>query len=115
EVVRVAPDEKLYIIIGDNGRGGWMQNLENGPFGAGVPDDQFGGPVPDNAHLTGVILRLNPDGSAPSDNPFFKKARKVADDIRDQVGNAVADQVAANLQKVYAYGVRNSFGLAFDP
>ena len=23
--------------------------------------------------------------------------------------------MAANLQKVYAYGVRNSFGLAFDP
>ena len=31
--------------------------------GAIVPDDQFGGPRPDNAHLTGVVLRLNDDGS----------------------------------------------------
>src|SRR5262245_30462663 len=114
-VIRFGLDGKLYVIIGDNGRRGWMQNLEDGPFGPGVPDDQFGGPFPDNAHLTGVILRLNPDGTAPSDNPFFKKADKVADSIRDQVGDAVADQVAANLQKVFAYGVRNSFGLAFDP
>lgn len=114
-IIRFGPDGKLYVIIGDNGRRGWMQNLRNGPFGAGTPDDQFGGPVPDNAHLTGVVLRLNPDGSAPSDNPFFHQARQVADSIRGQVGDAVADQVAANLQKVYAYGDRNSFGLAFDP
>src|SRR5262249_10304175 len=29
-----------------------------------------GGPAPDDAHLTGVLLRLNPDGSTPADNPF---------------------------------------------
>lgn len=34
-------------------------------------DDQFGGPEPDDAHITGVILRLYEDGSAPTDNPFF--------------------------------------------
>jgi hypothetical protein len=47
-----------------------MQNLLNGPFGPGQDDDQFGGPEPDDAHLTGVILRLNDDGTAPADNPF---------------------------------------------
>jgi uncharacterized protein (TIGR03118 family) len=114
-VIRFGPDGKLYVIIGDVGRRGWMQNLEDGPFGPGQPDDQFGGPYPDDAHLTGVILRLNPDGSAPTDNPFYRRADRIADSIRREAGNAVADQVAANLKKVYAYGVRNSFGMAFDP
>jgi hypothetical protein len=44
---------------------------------------------------TSVILRINDDGSIPADNPFFLEG-----------GNAA---------KYYAYGVRNSFGLAFDP
>jgi len=50
------------------------------------------GPAPDN---TSVILRVNDDGSVPKDNPFF--------------------DLGGNLAKYYAYGVRNSFGLAFDP
>lgn len=49
------PKSKLFIVIGDNGRRGQMQNLRNGPFGPGQPDDQSGGPEPDDAHLTGVI------------------------------------------------------------
>jgi aldose sugar dehydrogenase len=49
------------------------------------------GPPPDDS---GVILRVNPeDGSAAPDNPF-------QDDATNQY---------------FAYGVRNSFGLAFDP
>lgn len=35
-----------------------------------APTDSVGGPEPDNAHLTGVILRLNSDGTTPVDNPF---------------------------------------------
>jgi aldose sugar dehydrogenase len=102
-VVRFGPDRKLYIQMGDNGRRGQLQNLEHGPFGPGMPDDQFGGPEPDDAHLTGVILRLNDDGSAPSDNPFFAH------------GASVGGEVGANLQKIFAYGLRNGFGMAFDP
>jgi aldose sugar dehydrogenase len=104
-VIAFGPDRKLYVIIGDNGRRGQLQNLVNGPTPAAGSDDddQFGGPEPDDAHLTGVVLRLNDDGTAPGDNPFFG------------YGASVGGAVGANLQKVFAYGVRNSFGMAFDP
>ena len=102
-VLRVGPDGKLYLIAGDRGRRGQLQNLFDGPFGEGLPDDQFGGPDPVNDHLTGVILRLNTDGTAPRDNPFYA------------VGAERGGQVGANLKKIYAYGIRNSFGMAFDP
>jgi uncharacterized repeat protein (TIGR01451 family) len=99
-VIRFGPEGKLYIIIGDNGRRGLLQNITSG---GPVPDDQFGGPEPDNAHLTGVILRLNDDGTTPSDNPFFN------------VNSGLTGEAAANVRKIYAYGIRNSFGMAFDP
>jgi aldose sugar dehydrogenase len=102
-VLRFGPDGKLYAIVGDTGRRGQLQNLVNGPFGPGIPDDQFGGPEPDDAHRTGVIVRLNEDGSAPRDNPFFR------------VGRSMGGEVGANVQRLFAYGVRNSFGMAFDP
>jgi glucose/arabinose dehydrogenase len=102
-VLRFGPDRKLYVIVGDTGRRGQLQNLVDGPFGPGIPDDQFGGPEPDDAHFTGLILRLNDDGSAPRDNPFFR------------TGRAMGGEVGANIQKLYAYGLRNSFGMAFDP
>ena len=41
-----------------------------------------------------MIFRINDDGSAPSDNPFFSQG--------------------GNLAKYFAYGIRNGFGLAFD-
>lgn len=95
--------ERLFVIIGDNGRRGMLQNLLQGPAGPDAPDDQFGGPEPDNAHLTGVVLRLNDDGSTPRDNPFY------------EYGASVGGEEGANLQRVFAYGIRNSFGLAVDP
>ena len=72
------PDGKLYVVIGELNRNGQLQNFS----GAAAPDD------------TGVIFRINDDGSAPSDNPFFNQG--------------------GNLAKYFAYGIRNSFGLAFD-
>jgi aldose sugar dehydrogenase len=102
-VLRFGPDKKLYVIVGDTGRRGQLQNLPDGPFGPGIPDDQFGGPQPDNAHLTGMILRLDDDGSAPPSNPFFR------------AGHDLGGEVGANVQKIFAYGLRNSFGMAFDP
>ena len=43
-----------------------------------MTDDQFGGPQPDDAHYTGVIVRLNTDGSIPTDNPFYETGTKLA-------------------------------------
>jgi glucose/arabinose dehydrogenase len=103
-VIKFGPDGKLYVFMGDQGRRGWLQNLPDGPFlTAPFLDDNFGGPEPDNAHLAGTILRLNDDGTAPADNPFFG------------AGAALGGEVGANLQKVYSYGHRNGFGMAFDP
>jgi len=102
-VIAFGRDGKLHVFIGDVGRRGQTQNLPLGPFGDGSPDDQFGGPEPDDAHLTGVILRLEDDGTAPSDNPFF------------DVGAEMGGEVGANIQKIFSYGHRNSFGLAVDP
>ena len=98
---------KLHIFIGDVGRRGWMQNITT-TLTATCPrvtlcDDNFGGPEPDNAHLTGVVIRLNDDGTTPKDNPFYK------------YGGTVGGEVGANIQRVFAYGLRNSFGMAFDP
>lgn len=102
-VIKFGGDRKLYIIFGDNGRRGEMQNLADGPFGRGIPDDQFGGPFADNGHFTGVIIRLNDDGTTPTDNPFFA------------AGAQIGGEGGANVQRTFAYGVRNSFGMAFDP
>ncbi len=99
-ILRFGPDGKLYILMGDNGRRGLLQNVTSG---APVPDDQFGGPAPDDAHLTGFILRLNDDGSIPSDNPFYNAT------------TTLSGEAAVNIKKLYAYGVRNGFGLGFDP
>ena len=99
-ILRFGPDGKLFILFGDNGRRGFLQNITSG---GPVPDDQFGGPEPDNAHMTGVILRLNDDGTTPTDNPFFNAT------------TGLTGEAAANVKKIFAYGVRNGFGMAFDP
>lgn len=83
-------DKKLYFMLGDQNMRNRVQNVA-------------GGSEPDDANLAGVILRLNDDGSTPGDNPFVDAAKKSK------------GQAAANLRKVYAYGVRNTFGIAFEP
>jgi glucose/arabinose dehydrogenase len=100
-VIHFGPDGKLYVQVGDLGRRGQLQNLRNGPTPP-TADDQFGGPEPDDAHLSGVILRLNDDGSTPTDNPFF-------------LAGTSGGEVGANIARIFAYGIRNSFGFAFDP
>ena len=48
------------------------------------------------AEDSSVIIRMTEEGSAIQDNPFFNSSNKW-------------------MQKYYAYGIRNSFGLAIDP
>ena len=114
-VLRFGPDRKLYIIYGDNGRRGLTQNNLAGP----VPDDDFGGPLPDDAHFTGVVLRLDDDGGTPRDNPFFFGFGRRGDasgfDERQNTIGRLGVEVLRNLQRTFAYGVRNSFGMTFDP
>jgi aldose sugar dehydrogenase len=107
-ILTFGPDGKLYVIVGDLGRRGALQNLPCGPTstecpGDVTPDDQFGGPMPDDAHFSGIILRLDDDGSTPTDNPFF------------DAGAAMGGEVGENVQRTYSYGIRNSFGMAVDP
>jgi glucose/arabinose dehydrogenase len=78
-VLTFGPDGKLYAVIGDLNHRGQLQNVPGGPG----PDD------------TSAIIRLNDDGTIPSDNPFLS--------------------FGGNWAKYYAYGIRNGFGLAFDP
>jgi aldose sugar dehydrogenase len=101
-VLAFGPDGKLYVAVGDLGRRGQMQNLALGPTPP-TPDDQFGGPEPDNAHLSGAILRLNHDGTTPVDNPFFS------------AGSQIGGETGSNVRRLFAYGLRNTFGIAFDP
>jgi glucose/arabinose dehydrogenase len=84
------PDGKLYFMLGDQNLRGRLQNIADGP-------------APDDPNFTGVMLRLNDDGSTPGDNPFFA------------AGKAMGGQAGANVEKVWVYGIRNSFGLAFEP
>ena len=83
-------DGKLFIINGDQNLRGELQNIE----GAGGLDDM---------NFTGVVLRLNDDGSIPEDNPFVEAA------------SAMDGPSAENLASIWAYGIRNSFGLAIHP
>jgi aldose sugar dehydrogenase len=80
--IHFGPDGKLYWSVGDNGwnhtaMGVISQNSQN------------------LSNIYGKILRLNPDGSAPTDNPFYNTPGAV--------------------QQIYAYGFRNPFRFAFTP
>ena len=99
-VLRIGPDRKLYVFVGDLGRRGNLQNLRCGPEdayncppNAPSPDDQFGGPEPDNEHLSGVVLRLNLDGTTPADNPFFA------------AGTTIGGEVGANIRRCFRMAI----------
>lgn len=72
----VAPDGTLYVGVGDGMAPASARDLDS---------------------PNGKILHLNPDFSAPADNPFYDPARP----------DAIAGYV-------YAYGLRNPFGIALD-
>ena len=56
----------------------------------------------------GKILRVNPDGSVPTDNPFVgQTANPCADDGRTEIGK--------HCPETFAWGFRNPFRMAFAP
>ncbi|HKQ52446.1 MAG TPA: PQQ-dependent sugar dehydrogenase, partial [Pyrinomonadaceae bacterium] len=69
------PDGKLYVAVGDNAKGSNSQTLTN---------------------RLGKILRVNKDGSIPSDNPFFNTA-------------------TGQNRVIWALGLRNPFTFSFQP
>jgi glucose/arabinose dehydrogenase len=69
-------DGKLYVAVGDNANTSFPQNL-------------------DTYH--GKILRINKDGSAPSDNPFFSVT------------------ASEQRKRIWAYGLRNPYTFSIQP
>jgi glucose/arabinose dehydrogenase len=70
------PDGKLYLATGENAVGANAQNLTN---------------------LLGKIIRINSDGTIPSDNPFF------------------TDPTPGIRKEIWAYGFRNPWRFTFQP
>jgi glucose/arabinose dehydrogenase len=73
--IHFGPDGKLYVAVGDNADGTNSQSLTT---------------------LKGKILRINKDGSIPTDNPFYNQATGIN-------------------RAIWALGLRNPFTFAFQP
>jgi glucose/arabinose dehydrogenase len=73
--IHFGPDGKLYVAVGDNANGANAQSLGN---------------------VLGKVLRMNSDGTAPADNPFFAAT-------------------SGKQQTIWALGLRNPFTFAFQP
>jgi len=73
--IHFGPDGKLYIAVGENANGSNSQTLAN---------------------LLGKVLRINADGTIPTDNPFFNTA-------------------TGKNRAIWALGLRNPFTFAFRP
>lgn len=90
--------EKVLLETADtvstNHRGGALDFGPDGKLYWGKGDDNVGANAQDLTNLHGKILRINPDGSTPSDNPVLPKGA---------------------LPQIYAYGLRNPFRLTFTP
>jgi glucose/arabinose dehydrogenase len=73
--IHFGPDGKLYIAVGENANSANSQSLSN---------------------VLGKMLRINPDGSIPTDNPYY-------------------NQTSGINRAIWAAGLRNPFTFAFQP
>jgi glucose/arabinose dehydrogenase len=83
--LRFGPDGKLYGVTGD---------LNRGRIGSPARIEQ--NTATTGSARVGGVFRINTDGSIPSDNPFINESD-------------------SDLHLWYSYGLRNSYGMAFDP
>ena len=83
----IGPDHYLYAVIGNVNAGDSI--LQNDKHGRGP-------------HDTSVIFRIDPNNGSPGPN----------NPLSSLDNNGTTNKV---LSKYYAYGIRNSFGLTFDP
>ncbi len=77
-------------------QGGPLRVGPDGKLFVGLGEQTAGEPSQKLDTLQGKILRINTDGSIPEDNPFFGKT-------------------AGKYRAIWAYGMRNPFGLVFQP
>jgi glucose/arabinose dehydrogenase len=90
----------LYVVIGDLNRSGKLQNRVLGPD----PDD------------TSVILRVEQDGSAAAGNPFTPYCTGATTlTCAENADCGASGPCRLEVARYYAYGIRNSFGMARDP
>jgi glucose/arabinose dehydrogenase len=73
--IHFGPDGKLYVAVGENANGSNAQTLSN---------------------RLGKVLRINSNGTIPTDNPFFNTA-------------------TGDNRSIWALGLRNPFTFAFQP
>ncbi len=73
--IAFGPDGKLYAAVGENANGAFAQSMSN---------------------LLGKMLRINKDGTIPTDNPFYNTA-------------------TGRNRAIWALGLRNPFTFAFNP
>ncbi|MBI3857520.1 MAG: PQQ-dependent sugar dehydrogenase [Planctomycetes bacterium] len=78
--IHFGPDGKLYVAVGENANGANAQSLAN---------------------RLGKVLRYNPDGTIPADNPASFPG--------------IAGTTAGANQAIWAVGFRNPFTFAFQP
>ena len=83
--IAFGPDGKLYVTIGDLNRNESNENFEKAK----------------TITRSGAILRVNPSGTSVTSNPFYD-------------AKFIGTQYQA-INDIYAYGIRNTFGIAFDP
>lgn len=101
---RAAPGSELILFEGDDQsklggqkidghQGGALHFGIDGNLYVGIGEQTAGAPSQSMASLLGKILRINPDGSIPTDNPF-------------------ASEAEGKYRAIWALGCRNPFGFA---
>jgi uncharacterized repeat protein (TIGR03806 family) len=88
--------EKLGGGVKNGHQGGALHFGRDGKLYLAIGDQTAGAPAQDLSSLLGKILRLNPDGTIPTDNPFYGRT-------------------TGKYRAIWAMGLRNPFTFAVQP